>query len=124
MHISFRALLGAIVANSVGITANVAIAQTPAWAVGAWRGSLESYRNDPGGPDRVMVVEPSGQCRWDYARKADNPGLAKSCTFGADSIELLTGGFSKVTFKHGGGKLRGTFTPSAGGKPFSITMSK
>jgi hypothetical protein len=124
MHVSRKAILGFVAAAAVLATANIAAAQAPAWAVGTWRGTLDSYRGDPGGPQRVMVVEPSGQCKWDYANKAANPASAKSCSFGADSMELLTGGFSTVKLKHSNGKLRGQFTTSAGGKTFTLTLSK
>ncbi len=124
MRVNPKALLGSIAAAAVLATANIAAAQAPAWAVGTWRGSLDAYRGDPGGPDRVMVIEPSGQCKWDYANKAANPAAAKSCSFGADSVELLTGGYSTVKLKHSSGKLRGQFTPSGGGKTYTLTFSK
>jgi hypothetical protein len=119
-----KATLGALAAAATIVTAYPSVAQVPAWAVGTWRGSMEGYRNDPGGPDRVMIVEPSGRCRWDYANKAASAAAAKSCTFGADTVDLLTGGSSTVKLKHVDGKLRGSFTPAAGGKPFSVTLSK
>lgn len=119
-----RAWIGAAALLAAASFASGALAQAPGWAVGSWRGSLEGYRNDPGGPDRVLIVDSAGKCRWDYVSKAAQPAPAKSCSFTGDSMELLTGGSSAVKLKLTDGRLKGSFTPSAGGKPFFLTMSK
>lgn len=116
-------VLGAFSAALVLFAVGLAVAQAPAWAVGTWRGTLEAYRNDPWGAERVMIIEPSGRCRWFHASKAESTGLAKSCNIGADTIELQTVAHSTVKLKYSDGKLRGQFITSAG-KTHSITLSK
>ncbi len=105
-------------------SAGGAEAQVPAWAVGAWRGTLERYTiGDQGGPDRVMTISADGKCTWDYARNAAAPAAARTCSVSGNSVELFTGGNSTVKLQHKDGKLQGTFTISTG-KQFFLTLSK
>ena len=70
-----------------------AAAQTPGWAVGTWRETLEQYTvGDRGSPDRVMTINADGKCTWDYARNAAAPAAARSCSVSGNGIELYTGG--------------------------------
>jgi uncharacterized protein (DUF2147 family) len=105
------------------LMAGAATAQTPAWAVGTWRGTIERYTTDKGGPDRVMVIGKDGKCTWDYAASASKATSA-SCSISGDSISLQTGAYSKVDLRQSGGKLQGTFTTPGAGKAFSLTMTK
>ena len=62
--------------SSVGIATAIlllvsvgAIAQTPPWAVGTWKGAISNLRNDPSGPERVLIIGADGTCKWDLRRK-------------------------------------------------------
>ena len=111
------------IAAIVFLQADAAMAQVPASAVGTWRGTLERYRNDPGGPDRVLVIGQDGKCKWDYAAKAANPSLAKTCSVTANGVTLFTSGNSTVDLKFEGGRLRGTFATS-GNNTYHLSMIK
>lgn len=122
MRTNVFAVLGGLAA--VLSIAGDAAAQTPAWAVGTWRGTLERYTiGDQGGPDRVMTVSADGKCTWDYARNSAAPAAARTCTVSGNGIELFTGGNSTVKLQQKDGKLQGTFTISTG-KQFFLTLSK
>jgi len=100
-----------------------AIAQTPPWAVGTWKGAINNMRNDPKGPERVLVVAADGTCRWDYVAKIEAPSKAKSCTVAGDAVNILTGGDGTVQLQHKSGKLDGTFQ-SKGGNSFHVSLTK
>jgi hypothetical protein len=116
-------LPGAAALAIVTSVAGSAMAQNPSWAIGTWRGSIEGARNDPAGPDRILIID-AGSCRWDSPSKSSQAAPAKSCSFTADSVELLTGGSSMVKLKLTDGKLKGTLTYRGGAKPFFVTLSK
>lgn len=100
------------------------MAQVPAWAVATWKGTLDSYRNDPNGADRVLVVSADGKCGWDYAAAAAAASIGKqSCTVADDSVTLLTSAGSTIKLQHKGGKLEGTFQ-TKGGRSYLITMTR
>ena len=100
-----------------------AMAQTPPWAVGTWKGAVSNLRNDPSGPERVLIIEANGTCRWDYPSKASAASKAKSCTFSGDKVDILTGGSSTVQLQHKGGKLEGTLQAMKGGS-FHVALTK
>jgi hypothetical protein len=111
--------------------ANEATAQSPAWAVGTWQGSLQNYPNDSAGPERVLAIGASGACVWDTpaklgdaAKRLANPAAAKTCTYTNSSVELTTGPGSAVALQYKDGKLQGTFQTKTGRAPYFITMSK
>jgi hypothetical protein len=100
-----------------------AIAQTPPWAVGTWKGTISNLRNDPQGPERVLVVGGDGTCRWDYVAKSAAPSKAKSCTVTDNGVSILTGGDATVQLQHKSGKMDGTFQ-SKGGNSFHVSLTK
>lgn len=100
-----------------------AMAQMPPWAVGTWKGAISNLRNDPGGPERMLVIEANGTCRWDYPAKAEAPSKAKSCTVTGDAVNVQTGGNATVQLQHKGGKLEGTFQ-SRNGTSFHASFTK
>lgn len=118
-----RALSTIAIATAILAIPGGAVAQTPPWAVGTWKGSISNLRNDPEGPARVLVIGADGTCRWDYAAKSDAPSKAKSCTVAGDTVNLLTGGNATVQMQNKGGKLEGTFQ-SKGGNSFHVSFTK
>jgi hypothetical protein len=100
-----------------------AMAQAPPWAVGTWKGAISNLRNDPSGPERVLVIEANGTCRWDYAAKADAPSKAKSCAVTSDAVNILTSGNATVQLQHKNGKLDGTFQARSG-TSFHVSLTK
>lgn len=100
-----------------------AIAQTPPWAVGTWKGAISNLRNDPSGPERVLIIAADGTCKWDYAAKSESPSKAKSCVVTDNAVNILTGGNATVQLQSKGGKLDGTFQ-SKGGNSFHVSFTK
>ena len=111
-----------IAAAAVLFVAHGAAAQTPAWAFGTWKGAVGNLRNDPKGPERVLVITADGKCRWDYAAKSDAPAPAKSCSVTADAVTILTGGDATVQLQNRGNRLEGTFQ-SKGGNSFHASFT-
>lgn len=99
-----------------------AMAQVPPWAVGTWKGTIGNLRNDPGGPERVLVIGADGTCKWDYA-KAEAPSKAKSCSVTGDGVSLVSGGNATVQLQNKGGKLEGTFQARSGNS-FHVSFTK
>jgi uncharacterized protein (DUF2147 family) len=100
-----------------------AMAQTPPWAVGTWKGTIERYTADKSGPDRVMVIGKDGKCTWDYAASASK-ATAASCTISGDTLALQTGAYSRADLRHSGGRLQGTFTTPGAGKTYTVTLTR
>lgn len=104
------------------VSATAAVAQTPAWAPGTWKGTLQAYSaTDKAGPDRVLVVSKDGKCTWDTVTAA-KPSNAP-CTISASGLSLVTSAQSQVELSLKGDKLSGTFS-LAKGRAYSITMTK
>jgi hypothetical protein len=119
-----RVALGVTAASFILLTGSgAAIAQTPPWAVGTWKGTIERYTADKSGPDRVMVIGKDGKCTWDYAASASK-ATAASCTYSGDSLALQTGAYSRADLRHCGGRLQGTFTTPGAGKTYNVTLTK
>lgn len=120
-----RLALGMSVAAAVALLcAGPVMAQAPAWAVATWKGTLDNYRVDPNGPDRVLVIQANGACGWSYTAAAAASGDgAQSCAVAGDTINILTTGSSTVQLRHKNGKLEGTFQTKRGGS-YLITMTR
>lgn len=121
MHKTLPSII-VVVTASLTVSGN-AMAQTPPWAVGTWKGAISNMRGDPEGVDRVLIVAPNGTCKWDYLAKIATAANAKSCSFSGDSVTITTGGNSTVQLKNKGATLDGTFQTRSGNS-FHVSLTK
>src|SRR6187455_2992624 len=99
-----------------------ATAQTPEWAVGTWRGTIQGLTSSKEGPDRILVIGTGGKCNWDIASNGAKPS-PQACTIGPNSISVSAGSGATVDMQHKNGKLDGTWQPRSG-KSYVISMTK
>ena len=112
--IYFVALAGSVLA-SMEVSA-----QAPAWAVGTWRGTIQGLPSSKEGPDRVLVIDIDGTCKWNISSNSAKP---QACTVGPNSVSISAGSGSTVDMQHKNGKLDGTWQPRSG-KSYLISMTK
>lgn len=114
--ISIIALAGSV----LGIAE--ASAQAPGWAVGTWSGAIQGLSTSKEGPDRILVIDADGKCKWDVASNSAKPS-AQSCTVGANAVSVSTGPGSTIDMQYKNGKLEGTWQPRSG-RSYPISMTK
>jgi len=116
-----RSALYSIALAGCVLATTEALAQTPAWAVGTWKGSIQGLQSKDG-PDRILIIGTDGKCRWDIASSA-KPS-PQTCTVGANSVSVSPGPGSMVEMQYKNGRLDGTWQTPRSGRSYVISMTK